>query len=61
MVVPSGAKGRIEVRRRLQEVGCKLRWSFRTEEKDIAFGIAFSELANPDEVVSCLPSMIQIC
>jgi hypothetical protein len=45
VVVAAGAKGKVELVKKVEkeEIGRKLIWKFKTEGKDIAFGVVFAE------------------
>jgi hypothetical protein len=47
--VPSGAKGKIELVKEIKEVGVRLRWRFKLQDNDIAFGVVFTEAGKPDD------------
>lgn len=45
------AKGKVEVRRVIKEVDLRLRWRFKTQENDIAFGIVLTESEGSEEIL----------
>ncbi|ELR14028.1 emp24/gp25L/p24 family protein [Acanthamoeba castellanii str. Neff] len=49
--VSSGAKGKVEMIKEIKEVGVRLRWRFKTQDNDIAFGVVFTEAGKPDDAI----------
>jgi len=60
VVVARGSAGTFQVDRQVDVIGAKLMWSFKTEDKDIAFGIYFQELDGFARVRTSLPPLPSI-
>ena len=64
IAVSSGAKGKVEMIKDIKEVGVRLRWRFKTQDNDIAFGVVFTEAGKPDDAIvrtDSRPHMRVVC